>query len=601
MKHIYLLLGTLLSFTSLTYAQPGSLDQTFGDGGKVVTNLNKQYEQINALGLQSDGKIVAVASTFDLTSYSSFKVLRYYSNGSIDSLFGVSGIAKSPFDGNDNEGDDIIIQKDQKIIVAAAVSQSANGFGIIRYLKDGNIDSTFGENGKSFLQIPVSGIVRIKQLKNGKFILAAHGYSMSGPEEYFRLTRINNNGSLDTTFGSKGFVSTVLPYTYTSFNALSIDENGNMILGGYVTNSVLSDFDYLLVRYKSSGKIDSSFGVNGYVRDDFSSNSSFVANIIAQPNNKTMVTGTEASGGNSFFALALYNANGKPDSSFGINGKIISKNFSDMPADCLTSTLDSSGKIVLGGSFYDGIANDFGLVRYNINGSIDSSFGDNGRVISDFDNDYDLIIALIIQKDGKIVAGGRATFNGAQNIALARYNNDNILPITLSSFTATKKQTSVLLNWQTANETNNNYFAIERSNNSGNGFKEIARVNSKGNSSQTQQYSFEDITPLNGLNYYRLKQVNKDGSSSNSKIVLIDFTKDAIIALYPNPVKDILNIKGLSGTTTLSVIDAGGKVLATTKTTNNTYNWNIRALPSGNYYLRIEANKKITTIKFIKQ
>ena len=106
---------------------------------------------------------------------------------------------------------------------------------------------------------------------------------------------------------------------------------------------------------------------------------------------------------------------------------------------------------------------------------------------------------------------------------------------------------------------------------------------------------------MNGVNYYRLKQVNKDGSATTSKTVLVDFTKGAIIKLYPNPAKDMLNIEGLSGTTTLSVIDINGKMLATTKTTNNTYHLTIRALSAGNYYLRIGENKKISTIKFVKE
>jgi len=177
------------------------------------------------------------------------------------------------------------------------------------------------------------------------------------------------------------------------------------------------------------------------------------------------------------------------------------------------------------------------------------------------------------------------------------------LPITLSSFTATKNKSSVLLNWQIASEQNNAYFTIERSNNGNNNFKEIGRVNSKGNSSQLQQYSFEDFSPLSGDNFYRLKQVDKDGKITYSKTVFVDFSKATAIKLYPNPVKDILTIEGLNANnkTSISIIDLQGHVLAKAIANNKTYTWNIKQLPAGNYYVRIEADKKVTTLKFVKE
>jgi len=99
------------------------------------------------------------------------------------------------------------------------------------------------------------------------------------------------------------------------------------------------------------------------------------------------------------------------------------------------------------------------------------------------------------------------------------------LVVTLSSFTATKKETSVLLNWQTANEQNNAYFIVERSNGSNMSFKEAGRISSLGNSSKPQQYYFEDVNPFGGGNYYRLKQVDADGKITYSKVAFVDFAK----------------------------------------------------------------------------
>jgi hypothetical protein len=131
----------------------------------------------------------------------------------------------------------------------------------------------------------------------------------------------------------------------------------------------------------------------------------------------------------------------------------------------------------------------------------------------------------------------------------------------------------------------------------------VLLVTSKGNFNQLQQYSFEDFSPLTDGNYYRLKQVDKDGKTNYSKTVFIDFEKITLIKLYPNPVEDMLTLEGLNANTktTLSIVDVQGRVLAKATTTNSVYTWNIKQLPAGNYYVRIEAGKKVETMKFVKE
>ncbi len=177
-----------------------------------------------------------------------------------------------------------------------------------------------------------------------------------------------------------------------------------------------------------------------------------------------------------------------------------------------------------------------------------------------------------------------------------------LLPVSLTSFTATNTGKSVLLNWQTANELNNNYFAVERSTN-GLSFQQIAAVKSKGNSSQTQQYSYEDFNFSTGQNYYRLKQVDNDGKFAYSKIVSVDLVTATAIRLYPNPVKNILTVEGLnpSANTRLSIFDISGKALQQLNTTGRSYTYNLQQLPAGSYYLKVEAGGKVTTLKFVKE
>ncbi len=177
-----------------------------------------------------------------------------------------------------------------------------------------------------------------------------------------------------------------------------------------------------------------------------------------------------------------------------------------------------------------------------------------------------------------------------------------LLPVNWISFTATDEGKNVVLNWQTANELNNNYFSVERSSN-GLSFSEIGEVKSKGNSSQIQQYSFEDQNFLNGQNYYRLKQIDLDGRFSYSKIVSIDFSDFQTIKLYPNPVKNMLRVEGLNPlkNTTLSIVDASGKLIQQLGTMSRSYTYDLQNLSNGTYYLKVEADKKITKLKFVKE
>jgi hypothetical protein len=247
-------------------------------------------------------------------------------------------------------------------------------------------------------------------------------------------------------------------------------------------------------------------------------------------------------------------------------------------------------------------------------GNIDSTFGQNGSTITDMgDREHGNTISL--QQDGKIIlAGKNETFihnDWYPNFAMARYNTDAVMPLHFTYFNASPTRNGgITLNWQTAQENNNAYFAVERSGDSrfrGNdvsGGDEIKRINSKGNSSQAQTYSYTDNTPLQGTNFYRLKQVDKDGKFSYSQIVSATVQNGLTVVLYPNPVKDVLNIKGLDAMMSyeLLIMNAKGNLVTQTKINNvSSYKWNLRSLSKGVYYLNIVANQNSTTVKFVKE
>ncbi|MBD2680828.1 MULTISPECIES: DUF4347 domain-containing protein [Nostoc] len=372
---------------------PGSLDTTFGVGGKVITDIGGS-ERAYGVAIQADGKIVVVGETYN--SNGNFAVARYNSDGSLDSTFGNSGKAIADFANQTDIPYGVSIQSDGKILIA--------------------------------------------------------GITYNGNQTDAALIRYNSNGSLDTTFGNGGKVVTNFQGKNEWIKSLAVQSDGKIVIGGYVSPSdgsisATPQHDFALIRYNSDGSLDTSFGNGGMVITSMSNGQEFIASILIQPDGKVVVTGSGMNNnGSNNFILARYNSNGSIDTNFGSNGKVIT----DFPGtdDFGNSVaLQSDGKIVVGGSTGNiGINGDFALARYNSDGTLDANFGNGGKVITDFGGN-DVGQSLAILQNGKIVVSGFAeNTNANRDIALAVYNSngsldtsfgDNgkvITPVTSSSF-----------------------------------------------------------------------------------------------------------------------------------------------------------------------
>lgn len=159
------------------------------------------------------------------------------------------------------------------------------------------------------------------------------------------------------------------------------------------------------------------------------------------------------------------------------------------------------------------------------------------------------------------------------------------LPINLLTFDAVKDRGQVKVNWSTVSEQNNAGFDIERSADAQN-WQIIGHVASKGmdgNSSNTLNYRFNDETPLNGMNYYRLRQTDIDGHSVLSEIKTVQFAEKTAIQIYPNPVVANATVKGLKGDETLRVYNAGGALVRSVKSGNTQADINFSNLAQGTY------------------
>ena len=201
------------------------------------------------------------------------------------------------------------------------------------------------------------------------------------------------------------------------------------------------------------------------------------------------------------------------------------------------------------------------------------------------------------------------TFDSLGNLVIADYSNSvirkitqGVLAVNLLSFTASKSGHNTILNWQTAVEENNKYFSIERSGDS-RIYSTIGIVKSNGNEKQTNNYSLIDNSPLHGINYYRLRQVNSDGNYVYSNVVYVDFSLLTGLKLYPNPAKDYVTVYGLSPNSknTLLLINSTGGILSINEVYASSYNLNIKQLSAGTYDLIIKSKSSVNKIQFIKQ
>jgi uncharacterized delta-60 repeat protein len=251
-------------------------------------------------------------------------------------------------------------------------------------------------------------------------------------------------GDLDPTFGVGGRVTTEFVGGSASASSVALQPDGKIVVAGLTGLTSLAARDFALARYNTDGSLDTSFGTEGLVTTDFSGGSDVASDVALQPDGKVVVAGsTGPPDGAREFALARYNPDGTPDSSFGTSGKVVT-NFPSDDEAAFALALQTDGKIVAAGiAFPPSSLGDFIVARYNSHGTLDSSFGTGGAVTTDFgdpDGDFDFgdhdgAFDVAVQPDGAIVAAGFSfgTPTLQEEFALARYSSDGALDPTFGT------------------------------------------------------------------------------------------------------------------------------------------------------------------------
>jgi uncharacterized delta-60 repeat protein len=375
-----------------------------------------------AVAIQTDGKLVAAGE-----SANGFALARYTTRGRLDSSFGRGGKVVNHFPGRSGAlAHAVAIQVDGKL-VAAGQGGYPSDFALVRYTRRGNLDPTFGRNGKVVTRFgprSLEGARAVRIQANGRIVLAGCGGDLINGHGPFTLARYTTAGRPDPSFGRGGKVQTsfgvrALACAFSE----AIEADGKLVVAGRTSAGPLRDGTFALARYTTRGRLDASFGRGGKVLTDLSCGSFDEVAVAIQADGKIVAAGASDRGGSSRdFALARYTANGRLDPSFGNGGKVLTDFGSSSDDTPFALAIQANGKLVVAGRSNARGNMDFALARYNQDGSLDPSFGLEGKVLTDFGSSSgDQAFALAIQADGRPVAAGWRYVRGRTNFALARY------------------------------------------------------------------------------------------------------------------------------------------------------------------------------------
>ena len=265
---------------------------------------------------------------------------------------------------------------------------------------------------------------------DGKIL--ATGYAWNGSDYEISLTRYNTDGTLDTSFGGgDGIVATQVSVSTDAGNEVIVQPDGKILVAGYSWGG--SYTNHTVVRYNADGTLDLTFGGGDGVANVDIGGSSYANDIALQADGKIVTAGAYHNGTDYDFAVFRLNTDGSLDTSFDTNGYLTTSFGAD--SDIGRSVqIQPDGMIVIGGETDGGATKDFVVARYDTNGNLDTSFGaGSGYVVTDIAGTADKIEEIKLQSDGKIVAAGYGMVGGTNEFAVVRYNADGTLDTTFDT------------------------------------------------------------------------------------------------------------------------------------------------------------------------
>jgi uncharacterized delta-60 repeat protein len=407
--------------TNEACAQAGAFDTSFSGDGKVTTAIGSSQDETAAMLLQPDGKILVAGSSI-VPNYD-FALVRYNVNGSLDNTFSGDGKVTVPIGTSDDMCTAMALQADGKIVLAGYTDNNTDDdFAIMRFKSNGTLDSTFSSDG--ILTTDFGGYDRIYSVviqSDGKILVA--GWTDVGSSTDFALARYTSNGTLDNGFSGDG-KQTVDIDAYADYAwAVTLQpDNKILVTGSSDDDSLTTHFG--VVRLGTDGTLDNSFSGDGKTTVPISSEGDYPRAIHVLADGKILIAGAASYGDFSYseFVLVRLKDNGDPDNTFSNDG-IVTTRFGTSYDDAMAMAVQGDGKILMVG-YSDFAGYDFALARYNSNGIPDSTFSMDGRTLIAIGNSTDQAYAVAIQPDNKIVIAGSSIVSSNFDFCVIRLKND---------------------------------------------------------------------------------------------------------------------------------------------------------------------------------
>lgn len=394
--HYNILLVTHLASILSLQGAPGDLDTTYGSNNTGIVTL--QVGRSNAIKdsfALPDDTLFVCGNVFVTKKNSGFASITQ--NGAFNSNFNGMGYLPLAI-GAATEFHSLAQTPSGKIVGGGYAITNKTVFALAQSDMQGVLDSNFGETGYITTEIGTGASIDSIAIQSDGKIIAGGTAVIDLPK--IILVRYNTDGSIDTTFGTNGFVSTEIGYQAGLTN-LVLQSDDKIVAAGYAGSAKDT---IALLRYNSDGSLDTTFGTNGITTYAMGSRCEIHA-IILQPDNKIVLGGSAFNTdlGYNTFLLMRYDTSGNLDPSLNGTGIVFtSLNYGSAIMDI---AIDANGNILAGGYDYGAFSTTFALVRYLPSGAIDTSFGTNGIVFTAIGSEAH-INSLTIQSDGKIIAAG---------------------------------------------------------------------------------------------------------------------------------------------------------------------------------------------------
>ena len=341
----------------------------------------------------------------------------------------------TPISGGGGYANAMALQPDGKVVLAGYCGRASlpSGFCALRYNGDGTVDESFGGSGTGYVITPFNGIddqaFAVAVQSDGKILLAGHCFN--GSNNDFCTLRYLSNGILDPAFGGgTGKVKTAISIGYDTAYAMTLQPDGKIVVVG-ACRGLASGSDFCALRYQNDGSLDLSFGgtASGKVVTPVGSGFDTASSVVLQPDGKLLLVGNCVGATTYDFCALRYHTNGTLDTSFGTSGKVITPVSSG--SDYANAVaLQPDGKVLLVGSCDNGSGYDFCALRYHADGTLDATFGSGGTIITTVGGGEDQAYGAALQPDGKVLLSG-SCFNGINfDFCALRYTPSGVVDTT---------------------------------------------------------------------------------------------------------------------------------------------------------------------------